>query len=57
MGKRKCKCPIYCTYCGAKLKCDAIGHYCGTKNCQWQYSANNCMVGLYRLLKPKENEK
>ena len=38
----KCDCPIYCRYCGAKLKRDATGHYCPTRNCQWQYGASTC---------------
>lgn len=28
---------VYCKYCGAKLKRDAIGPYCPTENCQWQH--------------------
>ena len=28
---------IYCKYCGAKLKKDYIGKYCGTRNCQWEF--------------------
>jgi hypothetical protein len=27
-----------CKYCGAKLKQDHIGQYCGTRSCQWEYS-------------------
>lgn len=30
----KCNCPIYCRFCGARLKKDHIGHYCPTANCQ-----------------------
>ena len=37
-------CPIYCKYCGAKLKRDNVGHYCPTRNCQWQYGVSGCPV-------------
>lgn len=40
--KKKCSCPIYCKYCGAKLKKDLIGHYCGTRNCNWEYGIDSC---------------
>jgi hypothetical protein len=37
--KNKCDCPIYCRFCGARLKKDHIGHYCPSKNCQWSYGS------------------
>ena len=40
-----CGCPIYCRYCGAKLRRDHVGHYCPTKNCQWQFGVANCVKG------------
>jgi hypothetical protein len=43
--KKKCDCPIYCRYCGAKLMKDHVGHYCPTPNCQNQYGADNCLNG------------
>jgi hypothetical protein len=42
----RCNCPLYCKYCGAKLRRDPVGHYCPTRNCQWQHGANNCQAGL-----------
>lgn len=42
MAKRECECPIYCTYCGAKLKRDSVGHLCPTENCQWQHGVPKC---------------
>ena len=35
-------CPLYCRYCGARLRRDAVGHYCPTRNCQWQYGVKGC---------------
>lgn len=29
-----------CKYCGAILRRDAVGLYCPTKNCQWQYGSD-----------------
>ena len=29
--------PIYCKFCGAKLRRDSVGLYCPTENCQWQH--------------------
>ncbi len=43
MPKNKCKCPIYCIFCGARLKKDNVGHYCPTDNCQWQYGVDDCV--------------
>lgn len=37
-------CPIYCKYCGAKLKRDPVGHYCPTHNCQWQFGVTDCPI-------------
>ncbi len=28
---------IYCKYCGARLRRDAIGQHCPTKNCKWEH--------------------
>jgi hypothetical protein len=42
--KKKCDCPIYCIYCGAKLKKDCVGHYCPSTNCQWSFGVDNCGV-------------
>lgn len=28
---------IYCKYCGATLKRDAVGRFCPTQNCQWHH--------------------
>lgn len=39
---KKCDCPIYCKYCGAKLKKDPVGHYCPTDNCPWRNGTDNC---------------
>ena len=41
---KKCNCPIYCKFCGARLKKDNVGHYCPTDNCQWEYGVNNCVI-------------
>jgi hypothetical protein len=43
--RKKCDCPLYCKYCGAKLRRDSIGHYCPTKNCQWQHGVKGCLGG------------
>jgi len=40
--RKKCNCPIYCRFCGARLKKDRIGHYCPTYNCQWRYGIPGC---------------
>jgi hypothetical protein len=37
-------CPLYCNFCGAKLRLDSIGHYCPTPNCQWQYGVEKCPI-------------
>jgi len=31
---------VYRKFCGAKLKRDAHGLYCPTRNCQWRYGAD-----------------
>lgn len=40
----KCKCPIYCVYCGRRRSRGAfgIGHYCKTENCQNQKGYSGC---------------
>jgi hypothetical protein len=48
--KRKlkhCDCPVYCKYCGAKLRRDPVGHLCGTRNCQWRDGVPHCFSGVY----------
>ena len=37
------KCYVFCKYCGARLKRDAVGHYCPTHNCQWSQGVSNCV--------------
>ncbi len=44
--KALCDCPIYCKFCGAKLKRDSVGHYCPTVNCQWSYQGSGCPCSL-----------
>jgi hypothetical protein len=44
MPRKKCGCPLYCKYCGAKLRKDVVGHYCPSKNCQWSHGAKGCYV-------------
>lgn len=29
--------PIYCKYCGAKLRRDDVGPKCPSRNCQWEH--------------------
>lgn len=41
---KKDGCPLYCKYCGAKLKLDNVGHYCPTRNCQWEHGVADCPV-------------
>lgn len=36
------KCPLYCKYCGARLRRDYIGHKCPTRNCQWEFGVVGC---------------
>ena len=42
--KKKCNCPIYCRFCGAKLKKDTVGHYCPSKNCSWSLGVEGCPI-------------
>lgn len=48
----KCECPIYCRYCGRHRSRDHVGHYCKTRNCQWQHGYLTC-----RLTKEKQPKK
>ena len=48
--KSKCGCPIYCRFCGAKLKKDYVGHYCGTSNCQCCYGVDKCVIAADKSL-------
>lgn len=41
--RQKCDCPLRCNYCGAKRRRDPVGHYCPTKNCQWQHGYSTCV--------------
>lgn len=46
--RAQCDCPIYCRFCGARLRRDYVGHKCPTHNCQWQHGAGDgdgCMSG------------
>jgi hypothetical protein len=40
----KCPCPVRCNYCGAKRRRDPVGHYCPTKNCQWEHGYSTCTL-------------
>jgi len=46
----KCACPTRCQFCGARRRRDAVGHYCPTKNCQWQHGYSMC--NLHKKDKP-----
>jgi hypothetical protein len=37
-------CPLYCKYCGARLRLDSVGHYCPTRKCKWRYGVQDCPV-------------
>jgi len=37
-------CPLYCRYCGARLKRDHVSCYCPTANCQWYLGASTCQI-------------
>lgn len=39
---------IYCRFCGAKLRSDAVGLYCPTDNCQWRYGLPTDEPGALR---------
>jgi hypothetical protein len=43
-AKPKCPCPTRCKYCGAQRKRDSVGHYCGTRNCQWEFAFKCCTL-------------
>lgn len=43
MKRKKCSCPIYCRFCGARLKRDPVGHLCPSRNCQWEHGVPGCM--------------
>jgi len=40
--KKKCDCPIYCRFCGVRLKKDHVGHYCPSENCSWSFGVDEC---------------
>ena len=42
--RKRCDCPIYCKYDGAKLRRDSVGHYCPTNNCMWRHGVATCPV-------------
>lgn len=42
MPRKTCDCPAYCKYDGARLRRDATGHYCPTRNCQWEFGVPDC---------------
>ena len=44
-----CLCPLYCRYCGARRSLDSVGHYCKTRNCQWQHGYTTCRLKRERL--------
>lgn len=39
---------VRCRYCGAVLKLDVVGHYCPTRNCQWQHGVAGCPHGEWK---------
>jgi hypothetical protein len=41
---KRCDCPVYCRYCGRKRSRDAVGHYCKTRNCQWEHGYKSCTL-------------
>lgn len=45
----KCSCPVRCRYCGRQRSRDAFGHYCKTRNCQWQHGYATCPAPTARL--------
>lgn len=51
---KKHPCSIYCIYCGAKRRRDIVGHYCPTRNCQWQYGFSTCPVSREKKEEPEE---
>lgn len=40
--KPLCACPPRCKYCGARRRRDSVGHYCPTKNCDWEHGYRGC---------------
>ena len=38
----KCQCPVRCKYCGRTRSWTVDGHYCKTKNCEWQHGYPGC---------------
>lgn len=42
--KTSCECPVNCKYCGAARRRDTVGHYCPTKNCQWEHGYKGCLL-------------
>lgn len=40
----RCPCPLHCRFCGAARRRDPVGHYCPTKNCQYQYGYAECTL-------------
>jgi hypothetical protein len=44
----QCSCPVYCKYCGKRRSRDLVGHYCKTKNCQWQHGYSTCVFIIKR---------
>lgn len=52
MAKATCPCPLYCRYCGSKRRRDSVGHYCPTRNCQWQHGYAGCTVHEKKPLRP-----
>ncbi len=41
---RKCGCPSRCQICGARLRRDAVGHLCPTRNCQNRHAYPGCKL-------------
>lgn len=42
--RKPCPCPLYCKYCGRRRSKDSVGHYCKTRNCQWQHGYRCCTL-------------
>lgn len=42
----KCECPNNCRYCGRRRSKDSVGHYCKTKNCQWEFAYSTCQYKI-----------
>lgn len=41
---KKCSCPLNCLKCGRSRSRDQVGHYCKTKNCQYQHGYPDCSL-------------